>query len=107
MRKAIKKLKGTHDFRSFCTDEKDKENCVRTLKKLKIKKRQGIIEITFVGDGFLKYMVRNIVGLLIEVGNNKRNPEEVKYILENVNRKHNTKTAPACGLYLWDVVYKK
>ena len=61
--------------------------------------------ISFVGTGFLRYMVRNMVGLLVEIGEGKRNPDEVISILEKEDRKASGKTAPACGLYLKYVNY--
>ena len=63
------------------------------------------ITITFVGDGFMRYMVRNMVGLLIEIGEGKRKAEEVIDILNNEDRRVAGKTAPACGLYLRNVFY--
>ena len=63
------------------------------------------IIITFVGTGFLRYMVRNMVGLLIEIGEGKRKPEEIIDILKHEDRRVAGKTAPACGLYLRNVFY--
>ena len=63
------------------------------------------IVITFVGTGFMRYMVRNMVGLLIEVGEGKRKSEDVIEILKHENRSFAGKTAPACGLYLRNVFY--
>jgi tRNA pseudouridine38-40 synthase len=54
---------------------------------------------------FLKYMVRNIIGTLVEVGRGKRKPEEMKVIIESRNRKIAGVTAPACGLFLKEVKY--
>ena len=61
--------------------------------------------ITFVGTGFLRYMVRNMVGLLIEIGEGKRKPEDIIKIFESKNRSVAGKTAPSCGLYLRNVFY--
>ena len=105
MKKAIKVFEGIHDFRAFVTENKEKENCVRTIYKTSINKNKDIIEITFKGDGFLRYQVRNMVGILIKVGENKIPPEEVKKILESKDRTKSGKTAPAEGLYLVDVRY--
>ena len=51
-------------------------------------------------------MVRNIVGILIKVGNGLFTTYEVETILEEKTRKHNTKPVPGNGLYLWNVYYK-
>lgn len=108
MQKAIKYLKGTHDFRAFVTENKEKANCVRTIFKAKIKKNKqdkNQYEIYFRGTGFLKYQVRNMVGLLIKVGEHKIEPIEVKNILDSLDRNKAGKTAPSEGLYLIDVAY--
>ena len=65
----------------------------------------NIISIDFVGNGFLKYMVRNMVGLLIEIGSSKRDIDSVKKILDLKDRKEAGICAPACGLYLVNVNY--
>ena len=53
----------------------------------------------------MRYMVRNIVGLLIEVGEHKYTSDDVKKIMQAHDRKASGKCAPACGLYLKDVYY--
>ena len=105
MKKAIEYFKGQHDFRAFVTNNKEKENCVRTINKVEIAKKKEKIIITFQGDGFLRYQVRNMVGILLRVGQEKIPPEAVKKILESKDRTKSGKTAPAEGLYLVDVEY--
>lgn len=105
MKKAIKVFEGEHDFRAFVTENKEKENCVRTITKTKIEEKNKELLITFQGTGFLRYQVRNMVGLLIRVGEGKTTPEKVKEILESKDRTKSGKTAPAEGLYLVDVIY--
>lgn len=106
MRKASKLFVGEHDFRAFCSNEKEKINCIRNIYKIKIIKHNDKLELIFVGNGFLKHMVRNIVGILIKVGNGLFTTYEVETILEEKTRKHNTKPVPGNGLYLWNVYYK-
>lgn len=105
MKRAIKYFEGKHDFRAFVTDNKEKENCVRTITKVSITKEHEKIIITFKGDGFLRYQVRNMVGILIRVGEEKISPEDVEKILKSKDRAKTGKTAPAEGLYLVDVEY--
>ena len=105
MKKAIKVFEGTHDFRAFVTENKEKDNCIRTITKTNIIKNDDILEIKFLGDGFLRYQVRNMVGLLIRVGEKKIKPEEVKLILESKDRTKSGRTAPPEGLYLSKVEY--
>ena len=106
MKKAIKYFIGKHDFRAFVTENKEKENCIRTITKASISKKKNHIIITFKGNGFLRYQVRNMVGILIKVGENKIKPSKVKEILLSKDRQKSGKTAPPEGLYLTLVKYK-
>lgn len=106
MKEAIKYFKGTHDFRSFVTENSIKENCIRTITKVNISKKKDIVTFTFKGNGFLRYQVRNMVGLLIKVGEEKIKPEEVEKILLKASRGKEGATAKAEGLYLVDIKYK-
>lgn len=105
MRKAITYFEGTHDFTSFVCSEEKKDNKVRTIYKTGIKKRGQIVEISFQADGFMKYQVRNMVGLLIYIGNEKKEVLDVTKILKAKDRTKAVKTAPAEGLYLKKVWY--
>lgn len=105
MANAIKVFVGEHDFRAFVTDNKEKENCVRTIFCASIEKSCDKIVITFRGNGFLRYQIRNMVGILIKVGENKISTEDVEKILESKDRTIGGKTAPASGLYLTNVEY--
>ena len=105
MNEAIKVFWGTHDFRAFVTESKEKENCVRTITEAKVEQNNNKLVITFKGDGFLRYQVRNMVGILIRVGENKISTEDVEKILESKDRTTTGKTAPPEGLYLTDVTY--
>lgn len=110
MKKALHYLKGTHDFRAFVTENSDKENCIRTITKSSLyydRTNSEKIVIEFEGTGFLRYQVRNMVGILLKVGQNKIPPQKVKEILESKNRQKNGVTAPSEGLYLAEVKYTK
>ncbi|MFA5602648.1 MAG: tRNA pseudouridine(38-40) synthase TruA [Bacilli bacterium] len=107
MERALKYLEGKHDFTSFTSldkEEKDKD-CIRVLSQTDIKRDGNKLIISFLGDGFLRYMVRNIVGTLIEVGEGKRKSEDIITILEEKDRKKAGKTANPEGLYLKNVYY--
>ncbi len=106
MKSAIRYFVGEHDFRAFVTDSHDKPNCVRTISKASISKNGDKLTFIFRGNGFLRYQVRNMVGVLIRVGEKNIDPSYVKAILESRDRSKNGVTAPAEGLYLTDVVYK-
>ena len=102
---ASKYLLGEHDFSSFVKKDSLKEDNVRIIYKVEINKSKDILLIDITGNGFMRYMVRNIVGTLIAVGENKIEPLNVKEILEKKDRIYAKKTAPACGLYLKEVKY--
>lgn len=102
MKQAIQYLIGEHNFKSFTKADDIKDDYKRTIYKATIEQQDNYIYITFTGNGFMRYMVRNIVGTLIEVGENKRKPEEIIVILNSMDRKVAGKTAPANGLYLID-----
>lgn len=105
MKKASKYFIGTHNFKSLTKASKDIESYERTIYSIKFKKKNNILEITFKGNGFLRYMVRNMVGLLIEIGSNKKEVKSVLSIMEAENRSLSGITAPANGLYLKNVKY--
>lgn len=104
MNKAIKFIEGTHNFKSFVKGE-NYEDYVRTIIKINIKEEDKILTISFLGTGFMRYMVRNIVGLLIDIGEGKYDSNSVAKIIAAEDRKESGKCAPACGLYLKDVYY--
>lgn len=107
MKEAITYFIGEHDFTSFTASKGKKEDMVRIIYDANITENNGIIEIKFRGNGFLQYMVRNMVGFLIEVGEEKRQPIEVLNTLEKRNRIYASKTFSPVGLYLSDVLYVK
>ncbi len=106
MEEAIKIFLGEHDFRAFVTDNKEKVNCIRTITSAYIEKQDNQkIKFVFEGNGFLRYQIRNMVGNLIQVGENKITKEDLLQILLSKDRTKFGKTAPANGLYLVAVKY--
>lgn len=105
MKKALKYLEGEHDFTSFACQDEVKEDCVRRIVKTKLVKEKDIITITFLGTGFLKYQVRNMMGTLLDIGSNKLKSKDMIKIIENKSRKQASRTANPEGLYLSRVIY--
>jgi tRNA pseudouridine38-40 synthase len=106
--RALKYLEGEHDFKSFSKADDEKEDYVRKIVQTNLIrdiKNVNKVTITFLGTGFLRYMVRNIVGTLIEVGEGKRKSEEIIDILKAKDRRKAGHTANPEGLYLKDVFY--
>ena len=106
MTEAAAYIEGTHDFKCFqAAGGQEKETTVRTVHSLIIRRENKNVIIEVSGDGFLYNMVRIIVGTLTEVGLGKKNPDELKNIIESRDRQKAGHTAPAEGLYLVEVYY--
>ena len=105
MKTAAQLLVGEHDFKSFCGNPHMKKSTVRDLFAIEIRETRDEITLTFLGEGFLQYMVRILVGTLIEVGEGRRDPLSMTALLEARDRRLAGPTAPACGLTLIEVKY--
>ena len=101
MREAAAYLVGEHDFKSFCQTGAQVESTVRTIYKVEVVEDGAELVIRVCGNGFLYNMVRIIVGTLLEVGQGKRKPEDMKRIIEATDRGTAGPTAPAHGLLLY------
>lgn len=99
-------LLGKHDFRSFQSAGTKVQTTVRTLTRAEWRQvDEDTLEFTIQGDGFLKQMVRNIVGTLVELNKEEAAPERVREILEFRDRRRAGPTAPPQGLFLYRVNY--
>lgn len=99
---------GTHDFKSFQTRGTEVPTTIKTLKISRwIRKSHRVFEYQIQGDGFLKQMVRNLVGTQLYALRKGLGPQDLKTILAARDRQTAKDTAPAHGLYLWRVEYPK
>ena len=108
MERALKYLEGTHNFKSFAKADDERDDYTRTIVQTNLirdLKNVNKITISFLGTGFFRYQVRNMVGTLIEIGEGKRKSEDIIDILKKEDRKEAGKTAAPEGLYLKDVLY--
>ncbi len=105
MREAANEMIGTHDFMAFCGNKKMKKSTVRTVSNIEIEEKDGEIQISYTGDGFLQQMIRIMTGTLIEVGNGSKAVSEIKSIIESKDRANAGYTVPAEGLILKSVKY--
>ena len=105
IKREIKYFIGTHDFSAFCSNEDKKEDSVRTIFDASISVKNNYLKIRFTGNGFLKYMVRIMVGYLIDVGISKQEEGLIDSYFDYKGKKVTTKTIAATGLYLIDVKY--
>ena len=106
MNQALEYIKGEHDFNLLSSNEHEEKNTIRSIYSAKIVSNKDIITISLVSNGFLKYMVRTVVGILIQIGLEKYDPLEIKNIMEGKNKKNTKKIAPPEGLYLKNVKYR-
>ena len=97
---------GTHDFTSFCSIHSDSPDRVRTILRAGVSRQGEIVEISMEADGFLRYMVRTIVGTLVEAGRGKISPAEIATVLAARDRCQAGLTAPPQGLFLKEVTYR-
>jgi tRNA pseudouridine38-40 synthase len=102
---AIEILQGTHDFLGFSSVKKSKKSTVRTLHSISYKQEGPLLTFVFTGDGFLHNMVRILMGTLVEVGQHKMSPQDVKNVLGTKVRADAGITCPPHGLFLSAVHY--
>lgn len=116
MKEAAKSLIGTHDFSSFRGSGCGARNPVRTVYSISLEKvdRVPFIFTEFLGnfimvsieaEAFLRHMVRNMVGTIVEVGKGRLKPGTIRHILDAKDRRFAGPTAPAQGLFLERVFY--
>jgi len=113
---AAQVLIGEHDFSSFRGTGSSTKNSVREVFSLSIERFEKLdfmtssikgefIKIRIEANGFLRHMVRNIVGTLVEIGRGRIPADRIKEILKSCDRKLAGPTAPAIGLFLEKIVY--
>jgi tRNA pseudouridine38-40 synthase len=105
MRQAGEVLVGRHDFAAFQGTGSAIGETVRTLRALEWREEGGQLIVTLSADGFLRHMVRNIVGTLVDVGSKRWPPGAVAGILASLERARAGRTAPPEGLFLVAVRY--
>jgi tRNA pseudouridine38-40 synthase len=106
MKKTMHSILGIHDFKAFEATGSPRSHTIRTVFHADITEAEnGFLLFTIKADGFLRYMVRNLVGTLVEVGHGKILPEDMEKILCSKNRKNAGATAPPHGLCLISVDY--
>jgi len=105
MRRAAGALLGVHDFSALRAADCPARTTVREMRRLEIRQTGPRVELVVEATAFLKHMVRNIVGTLVEVGHCRRDPESLLALLESRDRTKAGPTAPAHGLCLDEVFY--
>jgi tRNA pseudouridine38-40 synthase len=105
MKKAALCLLGTKDFSSFCAAGGDAKTYTRNVLDCGIVEDKALIVFTIEANGFLRYMVRNIMGTLVDVGKGRITPEEIMALIDSKDRTNAGITAPPQGLVLREVKY--
>ena len=103
MKKFLKCLVGTHNFAGFMASGSEVESTIRTIYKAKLVKEKEYLNLYITGNGFLYKMVRNIVGTMLKIGENKLNLKNIKPTLFTTFKAVNT--AKPEFLYLYKVEY--
>ena len=107
MLKAIKKLEGVHDFKGFASSQIDKrKSTIKEIYETKINiVNNNYYEFIFIGNGFLKYQIRRMMGLIVEIGRHKENIEMIDKIFELKDPSISHRSLDGCGLILYEVKY--
>ena len=106
MRSALAHIAGTHDFKAFEGTGSPRPHTIRNVLAAELSENtDGRVIFKIEADGFLRFMVRNIVGTLVDVGLAKITPDEFKKVLEPRDRRNAGATAPPQGLFLMEVKY--
>jgi len=107
VREGLSLLVGEHDFTSFRGQGCTAVSPVRTVFRAEVTKHDvpGLFSIDVAGAGFLRHMVRNIVGTVVTAGKGRHSADHVGEILQARNRSSAGVNAPPHGLFLWRVSY--
>ena len=105
MRAAISCLLGEHDFSSFRAAGCDAAQPIRKVYRTTLEQRGELLVYSIEASAFLRHMVRNIMGTLVEVGRGERTAAALHHLLEHRDRSKAGQTAPAHGLFLVEVKY--
>ena len=102
MKEVAKLFIGVHDFHNFVSGEREDSQCI--IYDIRFEEKDDVLNIIFEGKSFYRYMVRNLVGAMIDVARGK---DEISSVLNRLNSKEEISgyTAPACGLYLEKIEY--
>lgn len=105
MKECSKIFIGVHNFKNFTSGERKNYECI--IYNIEFKESNNILEIKFIGKSFYRYMVRNLVGAMLDVSNNKASLEDTKEALEHPEITKQFKTAIPNGLYLDKIIYEE
>ena len=102
---ALKKFEGVHNYQDFTSKEEDENGFVREIYEIKMQKMNDEILVLFIGNGFMRYQIRNMIGSAVAIANKKEDISFIDKHLDSKVRDIISYKSPACGLYLMDVLY--
>ena len=106
MKEAVELLIGTHDFKGFASASIDERKpTIKTIYSIDIINHGDKLEFIFIGNGFLKYQIRRMMGIVVEIGKGRFTKNKIIEILESKNPADSKYILDGCGLYLEKVYY--
>ena len=106
MEDAMKLFLGTHDFKGFASASIDeRKDTVKTIFQADMNILDGKVEFIFVGTAFLKYQIRRMMGLLIDIGRGYYKKDKILEVLEKKDPSISHRVIEPTGLYLYKVTY--
>ena len=96
---------GTHNFQDFTSKEEDEDGFVRTISSIDVKVDGDIVIVDLIGNGFMRYMIRDIIGTSLAIARGKESRDFIKKHLDSKSREIVPHNADSEGLYLIDVIY--
>lgn len=102
---ALKKFEGEHNFQNYTSKEEDEQNFIRNISEIEVNKDGDLLSIKLTGNGFMRYMVRYIIGVSLVIAAKKEPLSFVNETLDQDKRHIVSYKAPAEGLYLLNVQY--
>ena len=101
----LKLFIGEHSYQDFTSKEEDENNFVRTIYSIEVKKENDLLLVDLIGNGFMRYMIRDIIGTSLAVATGKEDINYIKEHLDSTKREIVSYKAGSEGLYLIDVIY--
>ena len=98
-------FEGTHNYQDFTSKEEDEDGFIRTIYSIEVKQEEDSISIDLIGDGFMRYMIRDIIGTALAIASGKEDINYIRQHLDSSSREIVSYKAGSEGLYLIDVIY--
>ena len=101
----LSKFIGTHDFSSFRSSECQSKKPIKEIYEIGYSKKDNFLIFKFVADGFLHHQIRNMMSVILDIANEKREINYIDYLFDVKDRSKASNTFSPNGLYLTNIVY--